>query len=157
MQWHALDKRDSAFSLEAESDGSVQKITGQCDICVTGSALAAMQREEATLGAGAMGILIEKTRIFARVTPDQKEYVVRVLNDRCGCNCKRSPCTIPNLICRGHVTMMCGDGTNDVGALKQSHCGVGLLARDENSHSNGYSKPCIMITWLHDSAPFPSY
>jgi magnesium-transporting ATPase (P-type) len=82
MQWHEPDKKDSAFSLQAESDGSVQKTAGKYDICVTGSALAAMQREEETLEAGAMGILIEKTRIFARVTPDQKEYVVRVLNDR---------------------------------------------------------------------------
>ena len=82
MQWLRQDKKDSAFSLQAESDGSVQKTAGECDICVTGSALAAMQREEETLEAGAMGILIEKTRIFARVTPDQKEYVVRVLNDR---------------------------------------------------------------------------
>ena len=82
MQWPALDQKDSAFSFQAESDGSVQKMAGKYDICVTGSALAAMQREEENLGAGSMGIFIEKTRVFARVTPDQKEYVVRVLNDR---------------------------------------------------------------------------
>jgi magnesium-transporting ATPase (P-type) len=60
----------------------VLKMARKFDVCVTGSALAVMQREEERLGPGGMGIIIEKTRVFARVTPDQKEYVVRVLNER---------------------------------------------------------------------------
>lgn len=81
-QWPALDQRDSAFSLQAEDEGSVQNMAGKFDVCVTGSALAALLREEQRLGSELMHTLVEKTRVFARVTPDQKEFVVRVLNDR---------------------------------------------------------------------------
>ncbi len=102
------------------------------DLCVTGSALSVMRRDEEKLGQDFMDRLVEKTRVFARVTPDQKEYVVRVLNNRWRQHDVDGVFFRANMSGRGHVTMMCGDGTNDVGALKQSHCGVGLLARDEN-------------------------
>jgi magnesium-transporting ATPase (P-type) len=77
-----LDQRDSSFSLQSEDEGSVLKMAGKFDVCVTGSALAALLREEAKVGSELIHTLVEKTRVFARVTPDQKELVVRVLNDR---------------------------------------------------------------------------
>ena len=85
-QWPALDQKDSAFSLQADQEGSVQKMAGKFDVCVTGSALSALRRDLERLGQGFMDCLVEKTRVFARVTPDQKEYVVRVLNDRWCCS-----------------------------------------------------------------------
>jgi cation-transporting ATPase 13A1 len=43
------------------------------------------------------------------MTPADKELVLGMLNHV------------------GHTTLMCGDGANDVGALKQAHVGVALL------------------------------
>ena len=42
-------------------------------------------------------------RVYARMAPDEKEGVLSMLN------------------AQGHTTLMCGDGANDVGALKQVH------------------------------------
>lgn len=51
--------------------------------------------------------------VFARVSPAQKEQVIGELN------------------AAGRTTLMCGDGTNDVGALRLAHVGVSIVNSPE--------------------------
>ncbi len=73
------------------------------DLCVTGFALSKYKHE------AALTQLLRYTWVYARVSPKQKEEILLGLKDA------------------GYTTLMCGDGTNDVGALKQAHIGVALL------------------------------
>lgn len=73
------------------------------DICVTGAAMKQFQSSPN------WNDLVQNTWVYARVSPSQKEFILTSLK---------------NL---GYVTLMAGDGTNDVGALKQAHIGVALL------------------------------
>lgn len=73
------------------------------DLCVTGYALAKYRNQIA------LPQLLRHTWVYARVSPKQKEEILLGLKDA------------------GYTTLMCGDGTNDVGALKQAHIGVALL------------------------------
>nr|XP_027193618.1 probable manganese-transporting ATPase PDR2 [Dermatophagoides pteronyssinus] len=57
--------------------------------------------------------LVNRLKIFARIKPRQKQLLIKILNDL------------------GNVTLMCGDGTNDVGALKEAHVGVNLMNAEE--------------------------
>jgi cation-transporting ATPase 13A1 len=54
--------------------------------------------------------LVPLISVFARHAPRQKEAVVAAFNGA------------------GRITLMCGDGTNDVGALKMSHCGISIIS-----------------------------
>lgn len=73
------------------------------DLCITGYALAKYKDSKA------LPSLLRHTWVYARVSPKQKEEILLGLKDA------------------GYTTLMCGDGTNDVGALKQAHVGVALL------------------------------
>merc|ERR1711939_989117 len=79
------------------------KILETKDLCVTGYALGKFTGQQA------FKTLLRYTWVYARVSPKQKEEILIGLKDL------------------GYTTLMCGDGTNDVGALKQAHVGVALL------------------------------
>lgn len=83
------------------------KILSQYDIAATGHALNALKGHEQ------LRTLIRHTWVYARVSPVQKEFILNTLKDM------------------GYQTLMCGDGTNDVGALKQAHVGLALLNGSE--------------------------
>lgn len=84
------------------------KLFNRYDIAVTGYALNLLKEH------GQLRDLIRHTWVYARVSPAQKEFILNALKDM------------------GYQTLMCGDGTNDVGALKQAHVGVALLNGSEH-------------------------
>ncbi|GAA5850779.1 hypothetical protein JCM8547_009088 [Rhodosporidiobolus lusitaniae] len=76
----------------------------QYDICMTGAAL-----KQYTDRRESWHQLVQHTWVYARVSPAQKEFILTTLKSL------------------GYITLMAGDGTNDVGALKQANIGVALL------------------------------
>ncbi|KAK6590325.1 hypothetical protein RS030_162531 [Cryptosporidium xiaoi] len=61
-------------------------------------------------------------KVYARMSPKDKQNLINIYNNM------------------GNTTLMCGDGTNDVGALKHSNVGISLLpnqiAKEENVRKN---------------------
>ena len=74
-------------------------------LCVTGKSL-----NVALTASGTLWDNLDQISIYARMSPDDKERVLKRLKTQ------------------GKHTLMCGDGANDVGALKQAHVGVALLS-----------------------------
>ena len=101
LVWRSIDDR---FNKEVDPTQPLDaEILKTKDICATGYALAKYKDQKA------FPDLLRHTWVYARVAPKQKEDILLGLKDA------------------GYTTLMCGDGTNDVGALKQAHVGVALL------------------------------
>jgi len=62
---------------------------------------------------GFMKEVVPLCTVFARCNPRQKEAIVAAFN------------------LGGSITLMCGDGTNDVGALRRAHVGISIISAPE--------------------------
>ncbi|CAG4968673.1 unnamed protein product [Colias eurytheme] len=110
-----LTKGDDDWSWKSINDNvdlSVQpfktskELTTKYDLCITGEGLTFLIENHYKF----LLEIIPSIKVFARFAPKQKEFVIVTLKSL------------------GYVTLMCGDGTNDVGALKHADVGVAILA-----------------------------
>jgi cation-transporting ATPase 13A1 len=101
LVWHSVDGK---VSIDVDPSKPIDaEIIKSNDLCVTGYALAKFKDQVG------WNQILRHTWVYARVSPKQKEEILVGFKDM------------------GYYTLMAGDGTNDVGALKQAHIGVALL------------------------------
>ncbi|KAK3312340.1 hypothetical protein B0H66DRAFT_644571 [Apodospora peruviana] len=101
LVWRSVDEK---VQIDVDPTKPIDpEIIKNKDLCVTGYALAKFKDQVG------WKTLLRYTWVYARVSPKQKEDILLGLKDM------------------GYYTLMAGDGTNDVGALKQAHIGVALL------------------------------
>lgn len=128
-EWRTADqdrleaKADTCYSFDLDR---LVDLASQYHLCLTGDGISALyqsqlqplNREKAfnkeQKAMESFMQVLEKVvvhcTVFARTSPIQKKQVIMALN--------RS----------GKGTAMCGDGTNDVGALKQAHVGISIVS-----------------------------
>ncbi len=99
LEFRSIDETKT-FTIDVKSAEPSEKKILDYDLCITGRGLV-----EVIDTPSWTGYLLPRLWVYARVSPSQKESILMSLKSA------------------GYSTLMCGDGTNDVGALKQSHVG----------------------------------
>eukprot|EP00457_Paulinella_chromatophora_P000588 gb/GEZN01000588.1/.p1 GENE.gb/GEZN01000588.1/~~gb/GEZN01000588.1/.p1 ORF type:complete len:1220 (+),score=191.62 gb/GEZN01000588.1/:86-3661(+) len=96
VEW--VDEQDQVVKLS----NPLEMEHGAVELAVTGKVFNALQRS------GQISELLNCIRIYGRMTPNDKIRVLQLYVDA------------------GWITLMCGDGGNDCGALRTAHVGVAL-------------------------------
>ncbi|XP_023310344.1 manganese-transporting ATPase 13A1 isoform X2 [Anoplophora glabripennis] len=99
--WQSIDESER---LPLEHD--YKSLISKYDLCITGDGLSYLRENYYSF----LNHILPYITVYARFAPKQKEFVVVQLK---------------NL---GYTALMCGDGTNDVGALKHANVGVAILS-----------------------------
>ncbi|CBZ50641.1 putative cation-transporting ATPase [Neospora caninum Liverpool] len=142
--WESRDGRQSipllAFLAATPSPGQdvssassrprwtgLERLAEEFHLCLTGPVISALLDAFGAVSVSehveVLQPLLPFVGVFARMSPQQKELVLIALN------------------ASGLTTLMCGDGTNDVGALKAAHVGVSLLCQEASSTRGSCSRP----------------
>lgn len=100
-QWVTIDGEKTL-----ELSENLKTILSEYDLCITGEGLQYLRDYQHKY----MLKILPRITVCARFAPKQKEQVITTLKHL------------------GYCTLMCGDGTNDVGALKHANVGVSLLS-----------------------------
>lgn len=104
-QWQGI-VGDVKIPIGGKNCQKVKETFKEFDFCITGDGLLFLNEFEPDY----LNEVLPYATVFARFAPKQKEFIITSL--------KRL----------GYYTLMCGDGTNDVGALKHAHVGVSILS-----------------------------
>ena len=113
LNWTPIDSVSSSSEMTPFSllDSSLKSLSSNFKLCVSGSALSHLKSLDSSENSyfNILKQISPYISVFARVSPIQKEDIILALNNS------------------GLTTLMVGDGTNDVGALKAAHVGVSIV------------------------------
>lgn len=112
--WQTVSN-DTQIKIESVK---VTEFVKSYDLCVTGDGLQYLNINHHDY----LLKILPYVTVFARFAPKQKEFVITTLKHL------------------GYYTLMCGDGTNDVGALKHAHVGVSILSNAPLKHPSEKKK-----------------
>ncbi|ODM96004.1 Manganese-transporting ATPase 13A1 [Orchesella cincta] len=106
LNWESVDGTVK-HPFETAND---RQLVSEYDLCVTGDGLSRIMMYQEKDLVSRLTRILPYVVVYARMAPKQKEWVINAIKSR------------------GYCTLMCGDGTNDVGALKHAHVGVAILS-----------------------------
>ena len=100
------------FSIDATSDFLAKQRTGSYALLLTGNAVELLLELAHANTTSAISMLenLDKVAVIARSSPQTKQQILSILKSNCG-----------------NKVMMCGDGVNDIGALKTADISAALL------------------------------
>jgi cation-transporting ATPase 13A1 len=118
IKWSDLDDKQVAVTKNPEE---VAKLAKKNLLCVTGEYLSKIFMMEQ------VGKNIRHIQVFSRTSPNQKTAIVAQLNRE------------------GNMTLMTGDGTNDVGSLKRADVGLAIVNNPPPSKEDKKKKKSLSM------------